>query len=255
MKKVAALTILDDAVSEISELRRGRPHSPDHVAFIQSTGLELARIFGPDSPITRNFNRINYSASGSILTNIMSYEEDLARAHYNAFLEGLDLAEGVLRSGRAQLERHGADRILRASRVRSEGANVFISHGQETPALIKIERFLRALGTNPILVVREPSEGMAVDDLVEKRLSESDCVVVLATGDDLVEGRRQPRLNVIHEIGLAQEKHPNRIVYLKEVGCDFPSNVAARVWENFSQDNMEAAFEKLSKELRAFGLL
>ena len=96
---------------------------------------------------------------------------------------------------------------------------------------------------------------MSVDDLVERKMTESDCVVVLATADETVKGHKQPRLNVVHEIGLAQEKHRQRIVYLKEVGCEFPSNVAPKVWENFTQDNMEAAFEKVSKELRAFGLL
>ncbi len=60
---------------------------------------------------------------------------------------------------------------------------------------------------------------------------------------------------MVPEIGLAQEKHPRRVVYLKEVGCDFPSNVAPKVWESFTQDNMERAVEKVSKELRAFGLL
>jgi predicted nucleotide-binding protein len=96
---------------------------------------------------------------------------------------------------------------------------------------------------------------MAVDDLVEKRLGEADCAVILATADDNVGGRMQPRPNVLHEIGLAQQRLDNRIIYLKEVGCDFPSNVAPKVWENFTQDNMEAAFEKIAKELQAFRLL
>lgn len=38
-------------------------------------------------------------------------------------------------------------------------------------------------------------------------------------------------------------------------GGQFPSNVAPMIWEDFTQDNMEAAFEKIGKELRAFGLL
>jgi hypothetical protein len=28
-----------------------------------------------------------------------------------------------------------------------------------------------------------------------------------------------------------------------------------KVWENFTQENLESAFEKIAKELRAFGLL
>jgi hypothetical protein len=60
---------------------------------------------------------------------------------------------------------------------------------------------------------------------------------------------------VLHEIGLAQEKLGNRIIYLKEDGCIFPSNVSPKIWENFSQTNMEQAFIKVAKELRAFGVI
>jgi len=54
---------------------------------------------------------------------------------------------------------------------------------------------------------------------------------------------------------MAQEKFKRKVIYLKENDCEFPSNVRPKVWENFTQDNMENAFEKISKELRAFGLI
>ena len=61
--------------------------------------------------------------------------------------------------------------------VSSEGALVFISHGRETQALSKVENFLRVLGAQPVVVMRKASEGMAVDDIVEKRIAESDCAI------------------------------------------------------------------------------
>jgi hypothetical protein len=42
---------------------------------------------------------------------------------------------------------------------------------------------------------------------------------------------------------------------LKEEGCKFPSNITPKVWENFTQDNMENAFIKVAKELKAFGII
>src|SRR4051812_32609415 len=84
--------------------------------------LNSVESFGPDSTISRNFGRISYSATGSVLTNYFDYEEDLARARQEAYLTGLGMAEGILHSAAAQLERHGVDRLLRASRVRTEGA-------------------------------------------------------------------------------------------------------------------------------------
>lgn len=84
-------------------------------------------------------------------------------------------------------------------------------------------------------------------------------VIILATKDDKVKTEKeeyyQPRPNVIHEIGLAQEKVKDKIIYLKQEGCIFPSNILPKVWENFTQDNMENAFLKVAKELRAFRII
>jgi predicted nucleotide-binding protein len=250
-----ALAIIDSALEQIPALRQGRPFSAAHVAFVQNGGLNLARIFGPTSTVTKNFGAIKYQSTGSYMTSLWTYKEDAASRAMGAFQQGLELAEGILTSARQQLVEHGADEVLRGTRIRADGAKVFVSHGTETSALNKVERFLRALGTQPVIVMRGPSKGLAVDDLVEQRMDECDCAVILATADEEVAGRRQPRPNVLHEIGLAQEKLDNRIIYLKEDGCDFPSNVAPKIWETFVQGNMEAAFEKISKELHSFGFI
>ena len=86
-------------------------------------------------------------------------------------------------------------------------------------------------------------------------MRDCDCAIILATADEQVEDRHQPRPNVLHEIGLAQEILENRLIYLKEDSCEFPSNVRPKVWEHFTQENLEAAFEKIAKELKAFNLL
>jgi len=133
--------------------------------------------------------------------------------------------------------------------------DIFISHGKDSKGLQKIERFIRGLGLNPIIVKNEPSSGGSVDDVVEEYMGKCVCAIILATKDDEVEGRWQPRANVIHEIGLGQEKLNNRLIYLKEQSCEFPSNVSPKIWENFTQENMEDAFLKVVKELRAFGII
>ena len=250
-----ALAILDTALAKIPALRQEVVFSPGHTEFVQTTGLELARIFGPQSTPAINFNNLDFTSHPSIISNAFDMERDLARARRGAYLRGLDMAEGILRSARGQLVTHGADRILTASRIRSTGARVFISHGRPSDALTKLERFLRSLGVEPVIVMYSASEGLGVDALVERRMSECDCAIVLATGDDVVDDYRQARPNVTHEIGLAQEKFNNKVVYLKEDGCRFPSNINPKVWESFTQANMEAAYEKVVKELRAFGLL
>lgn len=167
----------------------------------------------------------------------------------NAVLELEGIIAIIEEGGQEQVQMDGA------SAQNSVTKNIFVSHGTPSAALQKLERFIRALGLNPVIVKDQPSKGGAVDDVVPRNMEECTCAVILATKDDAVGGRFQPRPNVLHEIGLAQEKLNNRVIYLKEDGCDFPSNVTPKIWENFSQANMEEAFIKVAKELRAFGVI
>ena len=63
---------------------------------------------------------------------------------------------------------------------------------------------------------------------VEANIADADCVIILATADERVGNRMQPRPNVIHEIGLAQEKHGERVIYLKEQRMRFPFECSAQ---------------------------
>lgn len=131
----------------------------------------------------------------------------------------------------------------------------FISHGKESAALNKLEEFLRALGVEPLIVKEQPSLDKTVDDKVNFYLDQADFVVILATGDDEIDGKLHPRQNVVHEIGLAQKTHTGKIIYLLEAGAEFPSNISPKVWERFKQRNMMRAFLCIVKELRAYGML
>ena len=131
----------------------------------------------------------------------------------------------------------------------------FISHGKESVALNKLEEFLRALGIEPLVVKEQPSLDKTVDDKVNYYLSQADFAIILATGDDKIEGKLHPRQNVIHEIGLAQKTHAGKITYLLEEGTEFPSNISPKVWEPFKKKNMMNAFLHIAKELRAYGIL
>lgn len=145
--------------------------------------------------------------------------------------------------------------IEKPYRVVTEPPKAFISHGKESVALNKLEEFLRALGIEPLIVKEQPSLDKTIDDKVNYYLSQADFVVILATGDDEIEGKLHPRQNVIHEIGLAQRTHEGKIIYLLEAGTEFPSNISPKVWERFKQRNMIKAFLCIVRELRAYGIL
>ena len=131
----------------------------------------------------------------------------------------------------------------------------FISHGKESVALNKLEKFLRALGVEPIIVRDQPNLDRTVDKKVDHCLGEAHFVIILATGDDEIEGKLQPRQNVSHEIGLAQKTHAGKIIYLLEDETEFSSNISPKTWERFKQENMENVFERIIVELKALQIL
>jgi predicted nucleotide-binding protein len=168
-----------------------------------------------------------------------------------ACAEAIPLLDGII----ARLELEPADVEVGVSQRPQAERRIFISHGTQTDALDKVERFIRTLGPVPVIVKHEPSGGAAVDDMVPALMESCDAVVVLATSDEAVGDRRQPRPNVLHEIGLAQEKLKGRVIYLKETGCTFPSNINPKIWEDFTQTDLAPAFMKIAKELKAFKLI
>lgn len=178
----------------------------------------------------------------------------LAQADAQAkYIEDLNSCETALKSIIQKYEILGLETAQ--STVAEPIVKAFISHGKESVALSKVKEFLSALGIEPVSVRKQPSLDKTLDDKVDYYLNQADFVVILATGDDVVDGKRQPRQNVSHEIGLAQKTHAGKIIYLLEEEAEFSSNIGPKVWEPFNQNNMENVFVYIVGELRAFGVL
>ena len=252
-----AIAVLKKHLNEVSPLRECQPYSSAHVRWLQNVGLDLARLFTTTSGIYYNWKEIRWQFTGTFIVSPWDKEEVERSKNLEAYQQGLDMAEGIIQSAIDQLEQVGIQGIEDEQGYVTPSMNkrIFISHGKHTPALDRVERFIKALGFAPVIVAREPSLGKSIDDLVEDQMTGCLCAIILATKDDEVQDYFQPRPNVIHEIGLAQEKFKNRVIYLKEEGCKFPSNVQPKVWEDFTQESLENVFEKIVKELRGFKLL
>ena len=253
------IAIIQALIDDIPQVRKAGRFSGAHYRWRQNASIEVSRIFGAHSSIHGNLQQLTWSMPSGVTGpvapwNIAEYIEEQNTKHFERDLER---AEAILQSAIDQLRRVGLDQLRQElGYVVAAGAKkVFISHGHAEDVLRRVEDYVRALGCEPIVVKRMPSGGQAIDDLVEKRMEECQAAIILATGDDEVNGHKQPRPNVIHEIGLAQRILQNRVVYLKEEGCQFSSNVAPKVWEDFNKADLSSAFEKIAKELRGFGLL
>lgn len=131
----------------------------------------------------------------------------------------------------------------------------FVSHGKESEALIKVEDLLRALDIEPLIVKDQPGLDETIEDRVNYHLSQADFVVILATGDDEIEGKLHPRQNVVREVNLAEKTCGGKIIYLLEEGAEPPPDINPQVWERFNQGNMENVFLRIIIELRGFRIL
>lgn len=207
------------------------------------TEYGLIEIFGEDSNEVKRFND---AVSFGYVTGT---ETQLSKHRKRAMLTAAAEIEAILSS----IKEYGIPETLEVA----ISPQIFIAHGGQTEALTKVQIFLDILGITPLVAEEKPTEGRSVDQQVQWCLDNSDCAIILGTADDkdLKDGKLYPRRNVHIEMGRVQERFPERVIYLLEEGPSFPSNIAEKVYERFTQGNMEKAFLKVAKELKAFGVI
>ena len=185
---------------------------------------------------------------------VFSHSLGTLKMEFRGF-DALDGAIGLVNKAIGALE------AARLTDIESQEVSVlqapkaFISHGKRPSALKKLCDFLKALGIEPLVVEEEPSLDKTVDDKVNHYLDQADFVIILATGDDEIKSKLYPRQNVIHEIGLAQNTHAGKIIYLLEERAQFPSNISPKVHARFTPQSMDRAFIAIPRELKEFGIL
>ena len=247
MTKAKAIELLKQKLAEIPHLKQlAPPGNQEFELWRDSISNVIDAALDPNDR-----NRFSSSVQRRIDWSWASPNRPAQdRAQY---LKDLDNYETALKSIIQKYEILGLEAAPAA--VAEPTAKAFISHGKESVALSKVEGFLSALGIESISVGKQPSLDKTLDDKVNYYLNQADLVIILATGDDAIDDKRQPRQNVIHEAGLAQNTHAGKIIYLLEEEAEFPSNIRPKVWEPFNQNNMENVFVYITRELRAFGVL
>ena len=209
----------------------------------------LRHTFGEDSHEVKS-----YRANASWGRMFIGPKDQNERDINERFQEIARSLTGWLEALIGQIERFG----LPTREIVSVGGtqpNVFVAHGSGSAALTHLVDFLVALGCQPIIAEKMPSQGRSVNENVEFWMGKSHCAVVLATGDELMGDEIVARPNVHIEIGQFQERFKDKVVYLLEEGATLPSNVAEKVYERFTQDNMTKAFIKIANEFRALEIL
>jgi len=238
MDQSKAIEMIKDTIDEIPYLRTLRYDNQEFKLWYDRVCNILEAAFDKGSGEYDRF-------TGAVRVYWGKSNAELQRA-YNSYLGSYETA---LKSIIQKYEILGVE--TESSTKVEPTLKAFISHGRESVSLPKVKTLLKALGVEPISVEEQPSLDRTVDDKVNYYLDQADFVVILATGDDEIEGKLHPRQNVIHEIGLAQKTYAGKIIYLLEEGVEFPSNIRPRVWKQFNQDNMENVFLYIIRELKA----
>lgn len=242
----SALKLIRDAVEEIPLLKKLPHKNSEFPLWVLKVGDILKAAFGKGSDESERFVR---AFSSHILRG--SQEE-----FQQEYVDHLSRYEIALKSVLQKYEILGIS-VVSTTAATGAPPNVFIAHGGESAALDKLCEFLTALGVDAVVVEKMPSEGRSVDQNVAWYLSQADCAIILATKGD-IDGKTGdfiPRGNVLIEMGRFQERLPGKVIYLLEEEASLPSNISEKVWQHFTQDNMEQAFIKIARELAVFGLI
>ncbi len=142
---------------------------------------------------------------------------------------------------------------------------VFVVHGHDENLKNDIEAFLHNIYLDPIILHKQPDEGLTIIEKFEKN-SDVTFAIILLTPDDLscsssvesneIQKAIKPcaRQNVIFEFGyfIGKLGRKNVCCIYKE-GVELPSDVSGLLYKKFSNDIEEIGFS-LIKEFRTAGL-
>jgi len=212
MDKSKAIELIKQALNEIPTLRTLRYDDEKFPLWRSKIRVILEDTFGGDS---KEYQVFSQSGTRAHIRSPFMAES----IYQNDYVENLKSLEISLKSIIQKYEILGVEE--KPSIIAEFPPKAFISHGKESAALTKLEDFLSTLGVKPLIVKDQPSLDKDLPDKVNLYLSQADFVIILATGDDTVKDKitgketKQPRQNVIHEIGLAQKTRSGRIIYLE----------------------------------------
>jgi len=250
MTKSEAIDTLKPQLAEIPHLRQLAPGNQKFKLWHDKLSNVIKAALDPD-------DRRRFSSAVPIRTDFSWASGNKPAQDRAQYLEDLDNYETALKSIIEKYEVLGFE-DKPAAGTQPAAPKAFIGHGGKSAALNRLCSFLEALGVEPLVVEIQPSEGRLTETQVDEHMKQADCAIILATYghiEDVKTGKKHPRLNVVDELGRCRKVFPHRTILLLEKGVDLPSNVSGIVYEHFTNQNMEKAFIKVAKELRAFDLI
>jgi predicted nucleotide-binding protein len=159
------------------------------------------------------------------------------------------------------MNRRSAPPTTPAAPLRAASREIFVVHGHDEAAKVRVARFLERLKFTPVILHERPDLGQTIMEKLEKNAAGAAFAVVLLTPDDVGNAKKagaggpqsRARQNVILEMGLFIGRlGRSHVCALYAHGVELPSDLAGLGYTPLDE---HGAWEtKLAKELRAAGL-
>lgn len=267
------LPTLDELISEIDGLEDLSHDDSTFERWKRAVSAHLIHGFGEDTTQVQDFDGICYynafadfnSGLGDGWNDGPSYD---ARSDY---LAGLKHAKDHLLAVGAEVRRYNMG--INVSACVDGGAkdevvskDVFIVHGHDKELLAEVENALRTLGLNPIILSKQPNEGMTLIQKFEKNSQNVCFAIFLLTADETAsvhltsKTEEHARQNVVFEMGYffhafrrADGSHKGVFAILEE-GVAKPGDIDGLVYQPYQKGRHGDWKLNLPKELRAAGV-
>lgn len=130
--------------------------------------------------------------------------------------------------------------------------DIFIVHGHNEEAIAKVEKFVRKMGLNPIILRDQASMGKTIIEKIEHYTNVGFAIVLYTPCDEMKDGQFRARQNVVLEHGYLMGKlGRNKVRALVKGDVEKPSDIDGIVYEHMDSNN---AWEtKLIRELKTAG--
>lgn len=142
----------------------------------------------------------------------------------------------------------------RKDRDKPRPMQIFIAHGKNRRPLEQLKNILNMWKVPYLVAVDEANAGRPISTKVAEIMRECSAGIFIFTSDEELKTETgetvgRPSENVIYELGAASLLYGRKIVILKEVGVNFPSDFSDLGWIEFEKDAVEAKAMDLLREM------
>jgi hypothetical protein len=124
MNNKEALELLESSAKQIDNLRHNDAFSKEHIKWVSGSLYILEEIFGRNSRIFNTFANLQWQFRGTLLVREYEIEAKKATANRQAYLQDLDIAEGLFESGIDLIKRKGFDGVFDGKNTPKEASEI-----------------------------------------------------------------------------------------------------------------------------------